>query len=88
MLPYATAEEALGFANVNIITNSSSLLYIINISLTTGIKYDTLLIKIRINHVINELSYSKILKDNGKILRINGKCKDFKYLQIAECPRY
>lgn len=83
-LPYATPEEALDFADVKIITNSSCLFYIISIPLTTKEIYEKLLIKpIKRNNVANEIKYNVILKNNEDTFGIIKNCKTINNLSIC-----
>lgn len=64
-LPYTTPEEALNFANVKIVTNKISLLYIVNIPITKRKLYHTTLIKpVKKNNVIIETPH-KIISDEN-----------------------
>lgn len=67
-LPYISAEEALDFASLKIITNGTCIFYIINIPLTTNETFEKLVIKpIKRNNMINEISYNNILRNKNKI---------------------
>lgn len=83
-LPYATPEEALNFANIKIISNNLSLLYIIYIPLTTVEIYDKLLLKaVKRNNKIIEIDYEQILKNHNKIFGISKDCRTINSLSIC-----
>ncbi len=44
-MPFVTVEEALEYANVNILTNATTLLYIIKITLSQKENYNNVIIK-------------------------------------------
>lgn len=84
-LPYATAEEALDFANIKIITNGTSLLYVIEIPLTKLETYNRLLIKpIKFKNIINEIEFKEILSDNKKLYGIKENCNKINDLTICK----
>lgn len=83
-LQYSTPEEALEFSETKIITNDESILYIINIPITSNITYDKLLLKpVKFENVISEIPYTKILKHNEEIFAIVKDCKTYNYLSIC-----
>lgn len=84
-LPYTTIEEALDFAEIKIISNSSSLIYVINIPLTTNEMFQQLLIKpLKRNNLVIEILYNVILKNNEELYGITKKCKTYNYLSICK----
>lgn len=83
-LPYASPEEALEFSNVKIITNHSSLLYIVNIPITTEQTYEKIRIKpVKNKNVIVEIPQDFVLKNQNQIYSISEKCKTFNNLAIC-----
>lgn len=83
-LPYTTIEEALDFADIKVLSNSTSILYIINIPLTTNEIYENLLIKpIKKKNIVTETLYEVILRNNEKLYGTTNKCKTFNNLSIC-----
>lgn len=83
-LPYSTPEEALEFAEVKVITNSTSIFYIINIPITTNATFHKLLIKsVKRNNVVNDIPFEYILKNKVNVFGIIKNCKTIGYLSIC-----
>lgn len=63
-IPFATIEEALNFAEIKVITNSVSILYIVNIPITDYNVYEQILIKpVKRNGIAIEINYKQIIKN-------------------------
>lgn len=85
ILPYTTVEEALNFADIKIVTNSSCLLYIISIPITTNVTYEKLLIKaVKRNNLVNVIEFENLLKSKNEMYGIKGNCKITKTLSICK----
>lgn len=83
-LPYNTPEEALEFADVKIVTNSLSLLYIINVPITTNEIYEKLLLKpVKNQNSIIEINQNFILRKNNIFYLITKICKNYNKLSIC-----
>lgn len=78
-LPYSTPEEALDFAKVKILTNRISLLYIVNIPITTKQTYFKFLIKPVKNH--------NTIIETPKIIISDTNFKEI-YTILEECNTY
>lgn len=84
-LPYTTIEEALDFAEIKIISNSLSILYIINIPLTNKEIYENLLIKpIKKKNTVTEILYDVVLRNNEQLYGTTKKCKTVNNLSICD----
>lgn len=83
-LPYGTIEEALEFAKIKIITDSSSLLYIINIPITESDTFENLIVKpVRRNNVVTDIPYKIILKKNKKLYGSIKNCNKINKISIC-----
>lgn len=83
-LQYSSREEALDFADVKIITNSSCFFYVINIPLTTNQNFDVLLIKpVKKSNNVIEINENVILKDKNELYGVIKNCKSIKKLSIC-----
>lgn len=84
-MPFNTAEEALELADVSVLSNSSTILYIVKIPLTTKEIYNNYIIKAIIkNNVIINLKYNNILKNKETILGIKDSCKQYNMISICK----
>lgn len=84
-LPFATISEALDFANVKVISNSSCLLYIVYIPMTASETYVKLQIKpVKRNGRINEIAFKEILQNKNKIYGIKKNCKTLNTLSVCK----
>lgn len=84
-LPFNTVEEALEIANINILTNTTTLLYIIRIPLTLNKTYEKLLLKpVKRGNVAVNLMYNTVLRHENEIFGITNNCKQFNKITICK----
>ena len=84
-MPFVTVEEALEYANVNILTNATTLLCIIKIPFTQKEIYNNVVIKPakRINKTLH-LKFNQILTNGTKIFGIKDKCTEYSFTKICK----
>ena len=84
-IPFETAEEALELADVSVLSNSSTIIYIVKIPLTTKEIYNNYIIKAVIkNNVIINLKYNNILKNKQIIYGIKTGCKQYSMISVCK----
>lgn len=85
-LPYFSPEEALEFASVKVIGKDTSLLYIINIPLTTEETYDTLIIKpVKRNNFVIDVPRNVIINQNkNEIFAVVNNCNTYNFMSICK----
>lgn len=84
-IPFTTIEEALEFAHVNILSNGTTLLYVIKIPLTFNTTYNKIIIKpVKKYNVITRLSYNEILQKENEIYGIQYKCRKYNLINICK----
>jgi hypothetical protein len=84
-LPYSTPEEALNHARTKIAANSSSIIYILDISMTTDKTYDV--IKLRPNNAIRtkvDIANEIVLVHQSEVLEKTKSCDRVNDLVICE----
>ena len=83
-LPFSTIEDALNFSEIKIISNITSLLYIINIPITSDKIYEKLLLKpVKRHEIATEITYENVLRNNNEILGLRTNCKSYNYISIC-----
>jgi len=82
--PYNSLEEALGFANIKIATNESTILYIISLPAIDEKICDEILLKpVKDNETILKIESEKIIKCKNEIYQIKENCNQFNNLIIC-----
>uniref|UniRef100_W8ARF0 Retrovirus-related Env polyprotein from transposon gypsy n=2 Tax=Ceratitis capitata TaxID=7213 RepID=W8ARF0_CERCA len=85
-MPFNTVEEALELADINVLSNSTTILYILKIPLTTREVYNNYIIKSVIrNDVMINLKFNNVLKNKNTIYGIKNQCK--KYNKVSICKQ-
>lgn len=83
--PFSSIEEAMNFAEIKIMTNSTSILYIVNIPVTDHKTYQKILLKpVKRNNIVIEITHENVIKHNNAIFGIKDKCKCYNNLSICK----
>lgn len=83
-LPYSTPEEALAFSKVKVISNDLTLLYIVNVPITSEETFAKILVKpVKKGNAIIEIFSKFILKNEKKIYSIVKECNNINRLSIC-----
>ncbi|XP_049301957.1 uncharacterized protein LOC125775416 [Bactrocera dorsalis] len=83
-MPFKTAEEALKFSKINVLSKDMTILYMIIIPLTFYETFKKIIIrpvKKEINYVM-KTDYKEILKGKNKIYGIKNECENFNEIAI------
>lgn len=83
-IPFPTIEEALDFAEIKIITNSISILYIVNIPITESVIYEKILLKpVKRKGIAIEIDYKEVVKNKEVIFGLINECKTINHISIC-----
>lgn len=84
-MPFASNEEAMEYAKVNVIYKNSMILYVIKIPLTNEEIYENLLLyPVKKNEKIIKLSFNKIIKNSKEIFGIKSNCQKYNSVRICK----
>lgn len=83
-MPFASTEEAVEYAKVNVMYNNSMILYVIKIPLSNEKIYENfLLYPVKKNGKIVKLLFNEIIKNSNEIFGIKNNC--LKYNSVKIC---
>lgn len=84
-LPFATVEDALNFAEVKILSDSVSILYIINIPLVNKNDYSKIILKpVKRKAIATDLSFNTVLKSVNETYGLKNICKAYNFMSICK----
>lgn len=84
-LPFTTAEEALNFSEIKIISNHNSFLYIVNIPITDYKIYDKIILKpVKRTKIATEVLHDKIIKTDNEMYALKQDCKTSNFISVCK----
>lgn len=82
--PFDTPEEALEFSDVNVLYNSTTIMYVVKMPLVSEIVFESLLLKpVKKDNVILSIKYDKILRNKDKYFYSKNICKSNNEIKIC-----
>lgn len=85
-VPFTSVEEALDFSEAKMLSNETTLLYVIKIPLTSNKTYNKLILRpVKQRDSIINLPFNEILKsNNNEIFGIQNRCKEYNFITICK----